>query len=136
MTEPRLHVLAVEGTRTEATPDGQAEHHRHRCSPAVVGLGQVVDDLVETAGDEVAELQLDHGPEAVEGQAHGGADGAGLDDRRVAHPGGAELGEEAVGDLEHASVLGDVLTQEDDALVGRHGRMQPVGDGVEVAKLA
>ena len=54
-------------------PDGSADHHRHARSPAVVGLGQVVHDLVEAAGDEIAELHLDHGHEAVEGEAEGRA---------------------------------------------------------------
>ncbi len=84
-------------------------------APAVVGLGQVVDDLVEAAGDEVAELHLDHGPEAVQGQAQGGPQRARLDDGRVAHARLAELLDEALGDLEDAAVLGDVLAEEDDA---------------------
>jgi hypothetical protein len=47
------------GTRTTT---GQAR------APAPVRLREVVDDLVEAAGDEVAELHLDHRHEAVEGE--------------------------------------------------------------------
>ena len=128
VAEPRLHVLAVERARAQPAPDGQPEHHGDGRSPAVVGLGQVVDDLVEAAGDEVAELHLDHGAEAVEGEAHGRSDGTGFDDRCVPYPGRSELGEEAVGGLEHASVLGDVLAEENDPLVGRRPQLLQVSD--------
>ena len=134
--EPRLDVLRVERPRPHAAPDGHAHDHRHRGRPAVIRLGQVVHDLVEAAGDEVAELHLDHRDVAVEGQAQRRAQGTGLDDRRVADPLAAELGHEPFGHLEHAAVLGDVLPQEHDPRVAAHRLAETVADGVDVAGVA
>jgi len=135
VAEPGLHVLAVEGPAPRPPPTGGGARPA-RARPSGSTSWPVVHDLVEAAGDEVGELELDHGVEPVEGEAQGGADGARLDDRGVAHPRSAELGDEAVGHLEHAAVLGDVLTQEHDTLVGPHGRAEAVGDGGHVAHLA
>ncbi len=135
VAEPRLHVLRVERPRAQAPAHREAHHQGHGGVPAVAGGGHVVDQLVEPAAHEVAELHLHHRPEAVEGQAQGGADGARLDDRRVAHPVGPELGRQALGGLEHAAVAGDVLAQQHHPVVGRQRRAQGVVDRVDVAGL-
>ena len=57
------------GPGARAAADGARITTGTRAAPAPVGLGQVVDDLVEAAGDEVAELHLDHGDVAAEGEA-------------------------------------------------------------------
>ena len=133
--EPRLDVLRVERARSRAASDRRPDHERHAGAPAPVRLRQVVHDLVEGAGDEVAELHLDHRHVAAERQADRGADGARLDDRRVAHARLAELGGEALGHLEDAAVLGDVLAEEHDPLVAPHRDPQGVADRVHVAQL-
>ena len=98
-------------------------------------LRHVVDDLVEAARDEVAELHLDHRHVAAEGEAERAADRPRLDDRRVAHPRLAELLDEALRHLEDAAVLRDVLAEEDDPVVAPHRDAQAVGYRVHVAQL-
>jgi hypothetical protein len=136
VAEVSLDVLRVERAGARPAADRRPDHDGHRSSPAVVGGGEVVDDLIEAAADEVAELHLDHGVEAVERQAEGAAQRPRFDDRRIADPLLAELGHEPVGDLEGAAVLGDVLAEEHDALVGPHGFPQTLGDRVDVAQFA
>ena len=60
LREPRFHVLRVERTRAHAAADGEAQDDGKARAPPVVRLREVVDDLVEAAGDEIAELHLEH----------------------------------------------------------------------------
>src|SRR6185369_11570622 len=101
--EPRLDVLRVEGPGAHAAADRRAHDDGQARSPAPVRLREVVDDLVEAARDEVAELHLDHGDEAVEREAHRAPERARLDDRRVADAVLAELLDKPLGDLEDAA---------------------------------
>ena len=50
------------------------DHDVNMLPPAIMGLGQVVDDLVEAAGDKVGELHLDDRLHAIDGQSLGGTD--------------------------------------------------------------
>ena len=64
------------------------------------------------------------------------ADDPRLRERRVHDAVGAELLEEAVGDLERAAEDADVLAHQQHALVVAHLRAQAVGDRLQVGHLA
>ena len=72
------------------------------------------------AGDEVGELELDDRPLAHPGGADRGADEPLLGDRRVDHPLLAELLEQPRGDAEGAAERADVLAEQEDAVVLAH----------------
>ena len=61
MEEPRLVGLTVEWTGCDPRSSRHAHDHIRVLSPAPMELGQIVDDLVESAGHEVGELPLDQG---------------------------------------------------------------------------
>ena len=67
--------------------------------------------------DEVGELELDDRPLAHPGGADRGADEALLGDRRVHHALLAELLDETLRDAERAAEVADVLAEQEDALV-------------------
>ena len=92
---------------------------------AVAQLGHLGDDLVEGGVDEAVELDLADRAVPAHGQPDGGADDAGLGERRVDDPAVAEIALESLGDPEHAAELADVLPQQDDLGVALHGPAQP-----------
>jgi hypothetical protein len=117
----------------DAAADRRADDDRARvlAARAVPELGQLVHDLIEGREDEVAELDLRHRAQAVQGHADRGADDAGLGQRRVDHAIAAELLEEAAGGAEHAAELADVLAEHDGARVLAHLQAQRVVDRLD-----
>src|SRR5699024_12599872 len=109
-----------------------ADHQRqvHRAGGAVVHLRDLGGDLVVGGVDEAVELDLDHGPVAAHGQAHGGAHDPGLRERRVHHALAADPGVQPVGDAEDAAEGADVLAHQQHAVVRRHRVAQTGGDGL------
>ena len=85
-----------------------------------VDLRRVVDDLVQGQQREVDRHDLDDRAQAEHGRADRGAGEALLGDRRVADPLGAELAEQARGDLVGALEDADLLAHEEDAVVAQH----------------
>ncbi len=98
---------------------------------AVAVLGELGDDLVVGGEDEVAELDLGDGDEAVEGHADRRADDTAFGEGRVDDAVVAELVEEALGDAEDAADLADVLAEDDDAGVAAHLETERVVDGLD-----
>src|SRR3954469_6274212 len=135
LKEPGLRVLGVERAAGEAAARGQADHHRHRHSLAVMHLRRDVDKLIEAAGDEVRELHLAHRPHALGRRADGGADDRALGERGIQHALRAELLVEAVGDLERATKRADVLAQAEDRRVAAHLLPQSLRDRLQVRQL-
>jgi hypothetical protein len=119
----------------EAAAAGQAHGDVHRQPLAVEHLARDVDDLVKAAGDEVGELHLADRAQPDDGGTDRRADDPRLGERRVHHPFGTELLDEAVGDLERAAVDADVLAHEQDAVVPAHLGAQTVGDRAQVGHL-
>ena len=115
--EQRLGRLRVVGPAADAAADGRADDQLRRvlAARAVAVLGELADDLVVRGEDEVGELDLGDGHEAVERHADGGADDAALGERRVDDAVVAELVAEPLRDAEDAADLADVLAQDDDA---------------------
>ena len=94
-----------------------------------MGLRRHGQDRVERAGEEVRELDLDNRPLAHPGGADRRADEPLLGDRRVDHPVVAELLLQARGHPERAAEVTDVLAQQEHAVVvaERVGERRPNG---------
>ncbi len=101
---------------------GAAEDDGHREPAAghVAGLGGFVDDLVKGEQGEVVGHPFHDGAEADHGGADTEAGEAEFGDGGVEDAAGAELAEQAAGDLVGAVVFGDFLAHEDDGVVAGH----------------
>ncbi len=86
---------------------------------------RLADDLVEGGMDEVGELDLGDRDEAVERRPDRNADDRRLRERGVEHTRLAEARVQAICGAEHAALLADVLTEDEDSLVALH----LLGDG-------
>ncbi len=80
--------------------------------------------------DEAVELDLADGQVAAQRQADGGADDAGLRERRVHDAVRAELGDQAVGDAVNAAERSDVLAHQQGLGVVAEGGAQALVDGL------
>ena len=132
MREVRLRRLGVVLDRADAAAERNPDDHRDR-HPAlrpVVHLRDLGDDLVVGGVDEAVELDLAHRAVAADREADRGADDAGLGERGVDHALFAEVLLQAVGDAEDAAELADVLTHDDDLVVGLQGAAQASGDAL------
>jgi hypothetical protein len=94
-------------------------------------LRRMVDDLVHRHGDEVHQHDLGDRAHAGQRGADRRTDDRLLRDRRRAHACAAELGRQALGNLEDAATLfvGDVLAEHDHARVHLHRVMQRAREG-------
>ena len=89
-------------------------------------------DHVEGAAGEIGELQLHDWTLALPGCADRGTDEPLLRDRRVHHAIRAELLEQTGRDAERASVVADVLAEQEHSLVAAHRVGETVVDGLEI----
>ncbi len=135
MHEPGLRGLRVERPAREAPARGQANGDRHRQALAVMHLPGDIDELVETARDEVGELHLADRAQADDRRSNGGADDRRLGQRGVHHPLGAELLLKSVRHLEGPAEGADVLAHRKHPLVRAHLLAQPVRDRLQVCHL-
>ena len=92
--------------------------HAHLAAGQEPVLRHLVDDAVHDERQEVAEHDLDDGPQAVDGGAERGPGERELRDRRVEDALGAVLLVQARRHREHAAGDGDVLAEEDHPVVG------------------
>ena len=69
-----------------------------------------IDDLVESHGDEIAELHFHHGFFIGDAQAESGTDDGGFAERCIPNPILAETLHKPFGDFEHASIVSDILS--------------------------
>ena len=129
--EPRFRVLGVIRAGTDTAPGRQANHHGAWLLPAVEDLGDHIDGLVETAGDEVAELHFYDRPIAHQGSAGGDAEGAAFGDRGIANPIGPTL-MHAFGDPERPLKDGDVLAHDEGLVVRFHLTQQGAMDSFHI----
>ena len=119
---PAAVFLAVLGADAGGGAVGAAEHDRAAQLAAghVERLGGRVDDVVDRLHGEVPGHELDDRPQARHRGADAEAGEAVLGDRRVDHPLGAELLEQALADLVGALVLGDLLAHQEHVGVAAH----------------
>ena len=135
--EPGLQALRVLRAAALAGAALRPQHQRHRQLAArhEVRLRRLVDELVEGERDEVDEHDLDHRPQARLRRADRDPGDRRLADRRVADALGAELLGQPGGRAPRAA-LGDVLAEDEDALVVAHLLGQRLRDRLEVRRLA
>src|SRR5579864_4053787 len=107
----------MEGTCLRRPSPGSPESDRDPLAPAVAARAGKVDDGVESAGDEVDELELDDRPESDIGGSDGGPDEALFGKRGLQDSLRSESVQESFGDLEGAAIATDVLAHEEDGLV-------------------
>ena len=122
----------MKGTRTDPAPDGRAYRDRQGLPPPVVGGSQVIDDLVESTGDEIRILYFQYRPEAFDRQSHTSPDGPALDNGGIPHAVGAERFEESLRNLEYAAVFGYILPQQEHGGIFLHSLPEPFRNGVYV----
>ena len=134
--EPHLRILRMEWAAVNIAAAGAANHQRRGRAPAIVSLGDHVDDLVEGAADEIHELELGHRTHAGERGAEGRAHDGGFRDGRVDDALGAEAVDEAVGDFERAAVDADVFAEAEDGGIALHFLPDSLADGFEIGELA
>jgi hypothetical protein len=91
----------------------------------------VADELVEAGVAEGLVLHLAHRAPARHGQADRGPEDAGLRERRVDAPVGAEAVEEAGSRTKDAARATDVLAHDHDASVALHLHVEGVIDGLD-----
>ena len=130
--EVRLDALAVRGPGPQPAAERGPHRHRHRVAGAPVVAREHVDDRVERARDEVGELELHDRPQTDERGPGGQTGEPGLGDRGVDHAPRPVLVEEALGHLEGAAELADVLADDEDVRVALHLVVQRCPDGLEV----
>ncbi len=133
--EPHLRILRVKRAAVNIAAAGSANHQRRGRAPAIVSLGNHVDDLVEGAADEIHELEFGHRTHAGERRAEGRADDGGLRDGRVDDALRAEAIDEAVGDFERAAVDADVFAETEDGRIALHFLPDSLADGFEIGEL-
>src|SRR5439155_24942686 len=86
-----------------------ANHHRGGSTPAVMGLGRHIHNLVEGATDEVHELKFSNRTHAGKCRAKCGTHDSGFGDGRIDDSLGAEAVDESIRDFECPTVNADVL---------------------------
>ena len=122
----------MERAAREASGGRRPDHERDAEAVPEVHLRCRVDDRVHAARQEVAELELDDRPHAVERHADRGAGERGLADRRVDHSLLAELLLQPGSRAKGATAAPDVLAQHEHAVVVAERRAQREPDGLDV----
>ena len=113
----------------------QAHDDRTGALEAIEQLGDDVDDLIETARDEVGELHLDHREIPEQCRPRSETQRAALGDRGVEHA-VRPARMQPFGDPKGALELRDVLAEEDDRRIVLHLLLQGLVNRVEVGDLA
>ena len=127
MRVERLDRLRVVEPAVNAPAEWRADHHGHRpvAVRAIARARGLAHYLVESRVDEVRELDLGDGDQAVQRRADRDAHDARLGERRVQHASFAEPRVQAVGRAEHTALATHVLTKYEHPLVALH----LLGDG-------
>ena len=134
--EPRLRVLRVVQPAADVAAARRAHDDRHGRAPAVpvAKRRRLVDDLIETARDEVGELHLGNRPVAAQRGADADADDRRLGDRGVDDAHLAELVGQPLGDAECAAVGSDILAEHEHLRIAPHLFEEGLTNGFEVGQ--
>src|SRR5579859_3970142 len=110
----------MERTAAHTSTGRTAQHKRRRSIPAIVGLGNHVDDLVVSATDKVHELELGDGTHAGERGSKRRTNNGGFSDRRVDDTIATEVMNEAFGHFERAAINTDIFANAEDSRIALH----------------
>ena len=128
MLRGHVHAGARHGDHRDRQLRRAAEHVAH--------LRHLVGDLVHALAHEIHEHDVDHRPQSGGGGADPEADDAFLRNRRVHHPVGSELVEQAPIGTEYAAGAGHVLAGDECGVLLCEDFPRPLGDGRDVGYLA
>jgi hypothetical protein len=98
--------------RTDSATEWNADYHRHLVESlgAVLHLGQLGGDLVESREDKAVELDLDYWAIPAHGQTDSGSHNARFSNWRIHDSLWTELIQDSLGYAEHTAKLSDVLS--------------------------
>src|SRR6185437_14688838 len=122
----------MEWAAMHAAPAGSAQDERRGRAPAVMRLGHHVYDLVESAADEVHELELGDGTHTGKRRAKGRAHDGRLRDGSIDHALRAKVVDETVSHFERAAINANVFTNAEDGGIGLHLFPESLPDCFEV----
>src|SRR5262249_20702994 len=103
--------------------------------PTIMRFGNHINDLVESAADEIHELEFSDRSQTGQRGAKGGPNDGGFGNRCVDDALRAEAVDEALGDLEGATVDADVFAKAEHGRVTLHFFPDPLADGFEISEL-
>ena len=111
---------------TDAASLGPTDHQRHRrfTPQHVAEFGDLIDDLIHGTGDEIPDLNLDHGSHAGHRRAQPAADEGGFRNRRIAGTIGPELIVQALRYPENPPDQADVFTHHEHTWIATHLLLQ------------
>ena len=130
-----LRILRVERPTMHAASAGSTQDERSGRTPAIMRLGHHVHDLIESAADEVHELEFSHGTHAGKRRAKGRAHDSRLSDGRINHALRPKVVDKSVRNFERAAVNADVFTNTEDGGIGLHLFPESLPDCFEVCCL-
>ena len=116
--EPRLGVLAVIRAGVAQAAPRHAHDHRHFAAPAIADLRGVVDELIESGGDEIVELHFADRPQPGQRGADAHAEHGAFGERRVADAIAVLLEQRAQQQERVAVLAADVLAVDEHARIG------------------
>src|ERR1700687_3600733 len=108
-----------------------AHHDGRRRSPKIMSLGDIIGELIETAGDEVDELHFRDGPQAEITHAASRANDGALAYGRIDNALPAETLEQSFAGFEGAAIHAHVFSQEDHGGIAFHLFEHGLFDGFE-----
>ena len=114
---------------------GAADDKRRRRAPAIMGLGDHIDDLVKCAANEVHELKFGDGTHACERCSECGANDGGLSDGSINYAFRTEAVDETISDFKRPTVDANVLSQAENGRVSFHFFPDALADGFEIGEL-
>src|SRR4029077_16710015 len=118
--KPHLGILRVKRTPMDVAPAGAADDEWRRRAPAVMGLSDHIDDLVECAANEVHKLKFGDGTHASERCSECGANDGGLSDGSINYAFRTEVVDETISDFKRPTVDANVLSQAENGRVSFH----------------
>src|ERR1051326_958640 len=117
MKEPGLITLRVKWSGRNARTRRHTHHHIGRLAPAPICLRKIITDLRDALRNKISELHFHHGLVPVNAQTQSCTEYRALAQWRIAYTLFPELFHKSFRDLEHSTVLRDILAHQHQVLV-------------------
>src|SRR6056297_1759798 len=115
--KPALWGLRMKRTCANASPVWCSNGDVKRRHPAVLSLGDVVDNLVKATRDKISKLHLYHRLKPFYSQPHSCAQSPGLNNRGIADAIFAKLLNKAFRYFKNPAVLSNILSHDDKLII-------------------